>query len=49
MKLAMGALAVLAVIGGLPQIPGVNESLHKFLEPTFADSSIYEELEPSTR
>ncbi len=48
MKLAMGVLAVLAVVGGLPQIPRLNESLHKFLEPTFADSSIYEGLEPST-
>jgi NADH-quinone oxidoreductase subunit L len=48
MKLAMGTLAFLAVIGGLPQIPTLNEALHKFLEPTFADSSIYEELEPST-
>jgi NADH-quinone oxidoreductase subunit L len=48
MKLAMGTLAVGAFIGGLPQIPSVNESLHKFLEPTFADSRIYGELEPST-
>ena len=47
MKLAMGALALLAVIGGIPQIPRLNESLHKFLEPTFADSHIYEDLEPS--
>jgi NADH-quinone oxidoreductase subunit L len=48
MKLAMGGLAVLATIGGAVQIPGVNEGLHHFLEPTFADSSLYEELEPST-
>jgi NADH-quinone oxidoreductase subunit L len=47
MKIAMGALAVLAVIGGIPQIPEVNESLHKFLEPAFADSALYEELAPS--
>ena len=38
MKIAMGALAVLAILGGILQIPDVNESLHNFLEPTFADS-----------
>jgi NADH-quinone oxidoreductase subunit L len=48
MKLAMGALAVLATVGGVVQIPELNESLHKFLEPTFHDSALYEELAPST-
>ena len=48
MKLAMGTLAVLAVIGGIPQIPEINESLHSFLEPTFHDSSLYESLEASS-
>ena len=38
MKLAMGALAVLAVIGGALQIPGVDDAVTKFLDPTFADS-----------
>src|SRR5215213_6998134 len=47
MKIAMGALAILAVIGGVVQIPHVNESLHHFLEPAFADSRLYEELAPS--
>jgi NADH-quinone oxidoreductase subunit L len=47
MKIAMGALAVLATIGGFVQIPKVNEMLHHFLEPTFAESRFYEELEPS--
>jgi NADH-quinone oxidoreductase subunit L len=47
MKIAMGALAVLATIGGVVQIPGVTDWLHNFLEPTFADSA-YENLEPST-
>ena len=46
MKLAMGALAVLAIVGALPQIPRINEALHHFLEPTFHDSRLYEELEP---
>ena len=49
MKLAMGALAVLAIDRRRRcRSRGVNESLHHFLEPTFADSSFYEELEPST-
>jgi NADH-quinone oxidoreductase subunit L len=48
MKIAMGALALLAIGGGLPQVPHVTSALHRFLEPTFADSSLYAELEPST-
>jgi NADH-quinone oxidoreductase subunit L len=47
MKVAMGALAVLATIGGVVQIPKVTDVLHKFLEPTFADSKFYNTLEPS--
>ena len=47
MKIAMGTLAVLAVVGGFLQVPHVNEGLHHFLEPTFHDSSLYETLEPS--
>jgi NADH-quinone oxidoreductase subunit L len=38
MKIAMSALAVLAVIGGVVQIPGVDDAITRFLEPTFADS-----------
>jgi NADH-quinone oxidoreductase subunit L len=38
MRIAMGLLAVLALIGGVGQIPGVDEAVSKFLEPTFADS-----------
>jgi NADH-quinone oxidoreductase subunit L len=48
MKVAMGSLALLAIIGGLLQIPGVSSELHHFLAPTFADSELYETLEPST-
>ena len=40
MKVAMGTLAVLAVIGGVLQIPGVDDVVTKFLEPTFADSQV---------
>jgi NADH-quinone oxidoreductase subunit L len=47
MRLAMGALAVLATIGGLIQIPEVTNALHHFLEPSFADSAPFEEIEPS--
>jgi NADH-quinone oxidoreductase subunit L len=47
MKIAMSGLAVLAIIGGAVQIPWVTDALHSFLHPTFADSALYEELEPS--
>jgi NADH-quinone oxidoreductase subunit L len=47
MKAAMGALAVLAIVGGFLQIPKVTDVLHHFLEPTFADSRFYDSLEPS--
>jgi NADH-quinone oxidoreductase subunit L len=47
MKAAMGALAVLAIVGGVLQIPKVTDALHSFLEPSFHDSRFYESLEPS--
>jgi NADH-quinone oxidoreductase subunit L len=47
MKAAMGLLALLALVGGIVQIPRVTDWLHHFLEPTFAGSQLYEELEPS--
>jgi NADH-quinone oxidoreductase subunit L len=47
MKLAMGALLVLAAIGGFLQIPQVTHVLDTFMEPTFADSALYEEVSPS--
>ena len=40
MKVAMGALALLAVIGGVVQIPGVDDAVMRFLAPTFADSHL---------
>ncbi|MGB2710158.1 MAG: NADH-quinone oxidoreductase subunit L [Conexibacter sp.] len=46
MKWAMAVLAVLATVGGLIQVPGVDEVVTKFLEPTFADSK-YLHDEPS--
>src|SRR3712207_106458 len=48
MKVAMGVLAVLAVVAGFLQVPKVTEVLHHFLEPTFAASEYFEELEPSS-
>jgi NADH-quinone oxidoreductase subunit L len=47
MKIAMGALALLAIVGGWIQIPGVTHVLQTFLAPTFQDSPTYETLEPS--
>src|SRR5579884_2990919 len=38
MKAAMGALAVLALIGGALQVPGADDAVGRFLAPTFADS-----------
>ncbi len=43
MKAAMAPLALLAVVAGFLQIPGVTDVLEKFLEPTFADSHYYHE------
>jgi NADH-quinone oxidoreductase subunit L len=45
MKGAMGVLAVLAVVGGVLQIPWVTSALEKFLDPSFADSRLH--LDPS--
>jgi NADH-quinone oxidoreductase subunit L len=39
MALAMGALGLLAVIGGAIQIPEVTSTLETFLEPSFAGSA----------
>src|SRR3954471_13862995 len=47
MKLAMGALAILAIVGGIVQVPKATDAMHTFLEPTFADSTQYARLEPS--
>ncbi len=44
MKVAMGTLAVGAVVGGFVQVPHVTKLVDKFLEPTFADSSLAEQL-----
>ncbi|HWO15940.1 MAG TPA: NADH-quinone oxidoreductase subunit L, partial [Solirubrobacterales bacterium] len=46
MKAAMGVLGFLALIGGLVQIPGVDDVIGKFLEPVFHDSPL-SEIHPS--
>jgi NADH-quinone oxidoreductase subunit L len=40
MRIAMGSLALLAIVGGLLQIPGVDNGVARFLAPTFADSRL---------
>jgi NADH-quinone oxidoreductase subunit L len=40
MKVAMGVLAVLALVGGLVQIPGVDDVIEKWLEPVFEASPL---------
>jgi NADH-quinone oxidoreductase subunit L len=40
MRAAMGVLAVLALVGGLVQIPGVDDVIGKFLEPVFEESPL---------
>ncbi len=47
MKIAMSVLAVLALVGGLVQVPGVDDVIGKFLEPSFADSPLAA-IHPST-
>ncbi|HWT90151.1 MAG TPA: NADH-quinone oxidoreductase subunit L [Solirubrobacterales bacterium] len=40
MRVAMGVLAVLALVGGLVQIPGVVHVISDFLEPVFEESHL---------
>ncbi|MQA73040.1 MAG: NADH-quinone oxidoreductase subunit L [Solirubrobacterales bacterium] len=47
MAVAMGALGVLALFGGLIQVPGVDAVLEHFLDPTFESSPLYA-IAPST-
>jgi NADH-quinone oxidoreductase subunit L len=46
MRAAMGVLGLLAVVGGVLQIPGVTHVLESFFEPTF-ESSLFHETVPS--
>jgi NADH-quinone oxidoreductase subunit L len=40
MRVAMGILAILALVGGLVQIPGVDDVVTKFLDPVFEASAL---------
>jgi NADH-quinone oxidoreductase subunit L len=42
MKAAMGPLAVLAILSGVVQVPGVDDVIENFLAPTFADSRFHD-------
>jgi NADH-quinone oxidoreductase subunit L len=40
MRIAMSILAVLALVGGAIQIPGVDRGIERWLDPSFADSRL---------
>jgi NADH-quinone oxidoreductase subunit L len=42
MKVAMGVLGALALVGGLVQVPGVDHLVTSFLDPVFHDSPLVE-------
>jgi NADH-quinone oxidoreductase subunit L len=46
MRVAMGVLAFLALVGGLIQIPGVDDVVEKFLDPVFENSALAQ-IQPS--
>jgi NADH-quinone oxidoreductase subunit L len=46
MRAAMGVLSVLALVGGLIQIPGVDDVLAKWLDPVFENSPLVQ-IHPS--
>ncbi|HSO97787.1 MAG TPA: NADH-quinone oxidoreductase subunit L, partial [Solirubrobacteraceae bacterium] len=48
MRLAMGTLALLALGAGALQIPGVDDAVTKFLDPTFADSKYIHAAVPTS-
>jgi NADH-quinone oxidoreductase subunit L len=48
MKVAMGTLALLAIVAGALQIPGVDDAVTKFLDPTFADSKLVHAQVPTS-
>jgi NADH-quinone oxidoreductase subunit L len=47
MRAAMGVLAFLALVGGLIQVPGVDNVVANWLDPVFADSPLAA-IHPST-
>jgi NADH-quinone oxidoreductase subunit L len=47
MRAAMAVLAFLSIFAGLTQVPGVDDVISRFLEPTFEDSAIVHQVDPS--
>ena len=47
MRAAMGVLALLSIVAGVVQIPGVSAGMEHFLEGTFSDSELFH-IVPST-
>jgi NADH-quinone oxidoreductase subunit L len=47
MKAAMAILAVLSLVGGYIEIPGVDEAIKNFLAGSFLNSSLYEQIRVS--
>jgi len=47
MKVPMTILAVLALVGGILQIPGIDAGINRFLSPTFANSRLAH-IDPAT-
>ncbi len=48
MKVAMGLLAALALVGGLVQVPGLDSAVANFLASTFGGSTLAGKVEVST-
>jgi NADH-quinone oxidoreductase subunit L len=42
MRIAMGILAVLSIVAGFIQLPGVTAAMEHFLEPTFEESAFHD-------
>ncbi|HEY3727353.1 MAG TPA: NADH-quinone oxidoreductase subunit L [Solirubrobacteraceae bacterium] len=47
MKIPMTILGILALIGGIVQIPGIDAGINRFLSPTFANSRLAH-IDPTT-
>jgi NADH-quinone oxidoreductase subunit L len=47
MRIAMGTLGFLAIVGGLVQVPGIDDAITAFLDPVFANSPL-SAIHPST-
>jgi NADH-quinone oxidoreductase subunit L len=48
MKWAMAILGFLSLVGGLVEVPGLDDAIKNFLGGSFLDSSLYESIRVST-